>query len=271
MVALLTPVAAVLRARRRGLVPAAAGAYLAWAAHAGVDWDWELMGVTGTALLCGVALVAAARPAGSPHAIAPRARIVCACVFSLACVAAIPLLLAETALDAAHRTVTDHPSEAFDDARSAARWAPWASEPDRLLGDAYAAGGNKPLALAHYRKALAKDASSWVLWQAVSLEATGAEREQAREALRRLNPIIATDPPSANPGHLSDGYLATIGTLATNEWLCHWNGGASSEPGSWRAMQITSLAVYALHTDHRSDRGPYPGKPSRQLCAGIHP
>ena len=84
---------------------------------------------------------------------------------------------------------------------AASRWAPWASEPDRLLGDAYAARGNTPLALEHYRKALAKDASSWVLWQAVSLEATGAERAVAREALRRLNPILATDPPAANPGH----------------------------------------------------------------------
>ncbi len=36
--------------------------------HAGVDWDWELMGVSGAALICGVALVAAGR--GDPRALA---------------------------------------------------------------------------------------------------------------------------------------------------------------------------------------------------------
>jgi tetratricopeptide (TPR) repeat protein len=271
LVALLTPIAAALRVRNRGLVPAAAGAYLAWAAHAGVDWDWELLGVTGAALVCGVAVIAAARPTGHSRVLAPRARVVAACVLSLACVAAIPSLLAETALDAAHRTVFESPNEAIDDARAASRWAPWASEPHRLRGDAYAAQGNGPLALEHYRKALAKDPSSWVLWQAMSLEATGAERVVAREALRRLNPIIATDPPAANPGHPSDAYLATIGTFATNDWLCHLTGGDRGSPAGWRAIQITSVAVYGSHAAHPADRGPFPGKPSRQLCATVPP
>ncbi|MFO7572831.1 MAG: O-antigen ligase family protein, partial [Gaiellaceae bacterium] len=53
------PLVAGVRARRTAFVPAVTGAFAAWVAHAGVDWDWELVGVTGVALLCGTALVSA--------------------------------------------------------------------------------------------------------------------------------------------------------------------------------------------------------------------
>ena len=44
------------------LVPAAFGAPAAPSLHAGSDWDWELAGVTLAAVVCGAALVVAARP-----------------------------------------------------------------------------------------------------------------------------------------------------------------------------------------------------------------
>ncbi len=65
ILALLVPVVAAVRARSTAIVPVAFGGYVAWLAHAGVDWDWELLGVTLPALLVGVALVAAARQPGS--------------------------------------------------------------------------------------------------------------------------------------------------------------------------------------------------------------
>jgi hypothetical protein len=37
---------------------AAAGAYVAFLFHAGVDWDWEMPAVTVAGLACGVALMA---------------------------------------------------------------------------------------------------------------------------------------------------------------------------------------------------------------------
>ena len=41
-------------------VPAAAGAFAAFAAHAGIDWDWEVVGLTATAFVAAaVGLVAA--------------------------------------------------------------------------------------------------------------------------------------------------------------------------------------------------------------------
>ena len=57
-----------VRARRSPLVPFALAAFAGWVVHAGIDLDWELTGVTGAALLCGVALVAAGRR-GAPRAL----------------------------------------------------------------------------------------------------------------------------------------------------------------------------------------------------------
>ena len=64
---LVPPFVGAVRARRSPLVPFAFAAFAGWVVHAGVDWDWELMGVSGAALLCGVALVAAGR--GGPRAL----------------------------------------------------------------------------------------------------------------------------------------------------------------------------------------------------------
>ena len=67
LVVLVPPFVGAVRARRSPLVPFALAAFAGWVVHAGVDWDWELTGVTGAALLCGVALVAAGR--GAPRAL----------------------------------------------------------------------------------------------------------------------------------------------------------------------------------------------------------
>jgi O-antigen ligase len=62
---LLTAFALPLVTLRRGrdpLLATAAGGYVAFIVHAGVDWDWELPAVTLGGLLCGTALLAGARP-----------------------------------------------------------------------------------------------------------------------------------------------------------------------------------------------------------------
>ena len=56
-VVLLAPFLAVRRARRTSVFPAATGAYVAFLVHAGVDWDFELAGVTVVGLVAGAALV----------------------------------------------------------------------------------------------------------------------------------------------------------------------------------------------------------------------
>jgi O-Antigen ligase len=66
LVALGSPILAALsaRARKHPLTGVAASCYTAYLVHAGLDWDWEMPAVTLSGLLCGVALLAAARPKG---------------------------------------------------------------------------------------------------------------------------------------------------------------------------------------------------------------
>lgn len=59
--------AAVLRRPR---VPAAYGAFVAWALVSAIDWDWQLPAVTGAAVLCAGTLTATRRPLGERAALA---------------------------------------------------------------------------------------------------------------------------------------------------------------------------------------------------------
>ena len=53
-------------ALRHGRAPAAAGGYVAFLFHAGIDWDWEMPAVTVAGLLCGSAILVAAHGARRP-------------------------------------------------------------------------------------------------------------------------------------------------------------------------------------------------------------
>jgi hypothetical protein len=66
LAALLIPLLA-LRGDRDPLLATAAGAYVAFLVHAGVDWDWEIPAVTLAGLACGAAMLVARRPADAPE------------------------------------------------------------------------------------------------------------------------------------------------------------------------------------------------------------
>jgi O-antigen ligase len=65
LVALGLPLA-LLRGRRDPLLATAAGAYVAYLVHTGVDWDWELPAVTLAGLLCGSSMLLATRSSRAP-------------------------------------------------------------------------------------------------------------------------------------------------------------------------------------------------------------
>jgi O-antigen ligase len=60
---LVPPLAAAVTARSDPALAVAAGGYVAFLVHAGIDWDWEMPAATLAGLACGAALLAAARPA----------------------------------------------------------------------------------------------------------------------------------------------------------------------------------------------------------------
>ena len=87
LVAVVPPLL-VLRNRRDPLLAGAGGAYLAFALHAGVDWDWELPAVMLAGVFCGAAVLVYGRGSRRPLSVGVRALLglPLAAVAVLACV-----------------------------------------------------------------------------------------------------------------------------------------------------------------------------------------
>jgi O-antigen ligase len=186
-IALGIPLLAVVRARRHPYCMAAFGAYAAWLVHAGVDWDWELTGVTLAALLCGGALVVAASSEVEPFLRASALRAtglaLAAVVAGLAFVGLGGNIQLARSAEAAEegRWVASERS-----ARTALRWAPWSAEGWGRVAEAQIGRGDLDAARASLVRALEKDPRDWRLWT------TLAEVAKSRRALARaeeLNPL----------------------------------------------------------------------------------
>jgi O-antigen ligase/polysaccharide polymerase Wzy-like membrane protein/tetratricopeptide repeat protein len=191
LVALAVPLVAAVPARRHPLAPGALATYVAFLAHAGVDWDWELMGVTAPALACAVALIVL-QPAAAPIVPGSRLRIgVAVGAMALAAVAFVGLVgsnaLAASA-DAANATAPDY-AKVEREARKAKRWAPWSSEPWQELGEAQLADGDTAAARRSLQKAIDKEPTDWLLWFHLAEASTGDAKRAAADEAARLNPL----------------------------------------------------------------------------------
>ena len=186
--ALTLPVAAAVRARRTRFVAPAVGAYLAWAGAAGLDWHWEMVGPTSTALLVGsVALLSAERR--SRPSFTAGSRLALVGVTGSLSILAVVSLVGNQALFAGRDAVErGDGAAALDHARRAQALLPWSHEPELVLGDARARLGDRAGALAAYREAVAEDGESWVAWFRLARVARGAERAAAYDRVRELNP-----------------------------------------------------------------------------------
>jgi hypothetical protein len=183
IVLLATPFVAVAKARAGPLVPAAFGAYVAYLVHTGVDWDWELPGVTLVGLICASAILVAGR--GTARATAPSTRLRLLATGALAAGALFAGigLLGNTALSKseAARERGDFVRAAAD-ARHARFWAPWSPAPWAALGRAELGVGLLKDAQRSFRKAIAIDRGDWQLWY--DLASASSQRARFR-ALQR--------------------------------------------------------------------------------------
>ena len=189
LLVLAVPLLAGVRAQRLPLVPAALGAYVAFLAHAGIHWDWEMPALTLAALACGAALLAAATPVEGAPRLGPWPRVLGVGAVLVASALAFAGVVGHAALtrgEAAARAGA--PREAAEHARTAARWQPWSGEPWRLLGEAQLADGDAARARASFRKGLRRDPGSWRLWADLSRASRGERRHLAAMRAERLNP-----------------------------------------------------------------------------------
>jgi O-antigen ligase len=187
--AFVIPLTVLGVARRQPLVPAAAGAYAAYLVHTGVDWDWELPAVTLTGLLCGAALLIAARRSLSSRPLSRRTRWIGVAAVVVAAGFATVGLLGNTALSRseAARGSNDW-AHAARDARRARAWMPWSPKPWEALGRAQLGAGFPADARASFRRAISMDSGDWELWYRLASASRGAERERALRQAARLFP-----------------------------------------------------------------------------------
>lgn len=197
---LLLPFVAALRARRTRLASGGIAAFAAWATASALDWHWEVVGVTMTALLVGGICLAAAER-GQPRPLASSARGVLAVAGVALSLAAVVSLVGNQALFAGREALArDDWSEARADAKRARSLLPWSYEPSVVLGDAYAGLGDREAALRAYRDAVARDGRKWAAWLRLAQVARGDERRDAYARVRKLNPREGALPGEDSPG-----------------------------------------------------------------------
>jgi hypothetical protein len=168
---------------------------MAWAAHAGIDWDWALAGVTLPALLCGVALTRWS--AKDPPRIAWGSRIVVAVVCGTLVAVAALVLVSDIRIRDAQRDASGDPAAAIRRARSAASVAPWSSEPYVVLAGVYRNQRAKAQLRAALDDAISRDSSNWILWRMLAATTVGSVHQKASERAQQLNPLA--EPPAPLP------------------------------------------------------------------------
>jgi len=186
--ALATPLAGALVSRRTAMVPAVTGAYGAFLVHAGVDWDWELAGLTLAGLLLGCILVVSAR--GGPTGLLPSSwRAALGAAAAVASLAAIVGGLGSSAL-AHSKSSTDRGdvADAVQEANRARQLMPWSGKPWLYHGEALLATGDRQGAVASFRRSLEIDDRDWVTWLDLAIATDGADRRAALARARSLYP-----------------------------------------------------------------------------------
>jgi O-Antigen ligase len=186
---LVLPLCWALRARARPLVPAAGGAFAAFALHASVDWDWEMPAVTLAGLFCAVAIGALADEGRGAAPLGGAARTAVAGVVVLVAALALAGFVGATSLEHAERALTRGDLVGAEAAaRGAERWQPWAVEPLLMRGRAQAALGEARAARASFTKAVARDPNDYRAWLALATVSSGQAVDVAVTRARELNP-----------------------------------------------------------------------------------
>jgi hypothetical protein len=206
LTAMLTvPVAALVAARRKRIIAAALGAYMAYLAHAAIDWDWELPGITLTAILVGsLGLIALRRR--SPARLNVRLRLTGALAVVAVAFFALVGYIGNDALARAQLALDqNNPQAAISESGVASRWAPWSPYPLTVKGEALLRMNDVEAAHSAFLQATNRDSGYWRAWLGLAVASRGEERAVALRKAISLYPrsieIIQTERLLASEGN----------------------------------------------------------------------
>jgi hypothetical protein len=183
--------AALARGPNRPLYAAIFAAFLGWAVHAGVDWDWEAPALTIVPFVLAGAVLA--RPKGTPTSppLTSRARVGTGLLLLLAAVTPALILLSQSKVNSGARALeAGRWEQAAADGRKAVSMLPMRPEPYEILGYANMELDRPTLAVEAMRKAVEKDPNSWESHYFLGLAQASAGLDPRRELdeAYRLNP-----------------------------------------------------------------------------------
>jgi hypothetical protein len=176
LVALSSPLVAAARVRHWPYAGPLTGAYVAYLAHATVDWPWEVPAVTIATLAIGCTLMVAARD-DRRQSLRRHTRLAGSVGIAVACGLVGVTLMGNRALA--------HASQALQDGDPAS-----AAQPVISLGEVQLAAGYRDLARTTFRDAIERDAGEWRAWYGLGLASLNEEREEAFAEVQRLNRTI---------------------------------------------------------------------------------
>ncbi len=188
LAAFAVPFVAVRKARGGPATTAGAAAFAAFAVHAAVDWDFQLVAVSLAALFCAAAVLVSARDR-EPVLLGSGRRWLGASALATVGALAIVAQVGNSALAQSRAALDrDEPVQAARLARRAERWQPWSFEPRQVLAEAQLADGQLAAARVSLRRALALDRSNASLWLDLAAASSGTARQRAQAQARRLDP-----------------------------------------------------------------------------------
>ena len=186
---MLLPLASAWRGPRGVIPSAAAGAYVTFLVHAGIDWDWELPVVMCAGFVAGVACLKLSESDHPP--VATKARLGLLAMLVVVALGSLFALAGNWKVSTARdELLEERPASALVSSSAATRLQPWSSEPlmveaqSRLvLGDR--GGARRPLV-----KAISRDPTNWLAWWLLSVSSESVnERRLAAIHAARLNPL----------------------------------------------------------------------------------
>ena len=179
------------RARRRALVPVALGAYSGFAAHALVDWDWEMPAVTLAALFIATGIALAAQGDSGTVALSRPLRLGTAAAGLAAGLIALAGFVGSSALEEAQRALARGDAvRASRFAGKAERWQPWSVEPLLIEGRTALTLSRYDEARSAFSRAVERDPNDYRAWLALAVVSQGDERALAVLRARELNPRV---------------------------------------------------------------------------------